>query len=364
LNLRKILINVIISVIIGFVIVNIVGVFFADQNMISAIKVFPKKAWLVMLGLLVLDYLLHTLRMFFVVRSMGHKLTLFQCFENVFLNIFFSFVTPMSIGGQPFQIYHLTRLGIPAYDATNISISRLFVGVAVVFTVDIFFISKVLSILRGTVGLTIVLVGFFVTVVITILGFLVFVNKNLLLKIFQFIGFITKSEKIKKKEADALEWLDKMSQSTKILFSKSSWSLILDFGLGLLGSALIAYQLKFAIESVSTKTLAFPVFWGIMTMLSTVAYYIPTPGSSGGVEGFYQLVYSTIYGGKASMSGIVVYRFVTYYLIVFLGTVLVWRFARFRKEIEAVESTEKSSEITESTGPGEKSTKEHVDDHK
>ncbi|MGB4755733.1 MAG: hypothetical protein WBH69_06735, partial [Fervidobacterium sp.] len=68
--------------------------------------------------------------------------------------------------------------------------------------------------------------------------------------------------------------------------------------------------------------------------------------------------------GKASMSGIVVYRFVTYYLIVFLGTVLVWRFARFRKEIEAVESPEKSSEITESTGPREESTKEHVDDHK
>ncbi|HOP83127.1 MAG TPA: lysylphosphatidylglycerol synthase domain-containing protein, partial [Fervidobacterium sp.] len=148
------------------------------------------------------------------------------------------------------------------------------------------------------------------------------------------------------------------------LFSKSSWSLILDFSLGILGSALIAYELKFAIESVSTKSLAFPVFWGIMTMLNTVVYYIPTPGSSGGVEGFYQLIYSTIYGGKASMSGIVVYRFVTYYLIVFLGTALVWRFARFRKEIEAVEPTEGSSESTESTELTEESTKEHVDDHK
>ncbi|HPC24678.1 MAG TPA: lysylphosphatidylglycerol synthase transmembrane domain-containing protein [Fervidobacterium sp.] len=361
MNLRKIMINVIISVIIGFVIINIVGAFFADQGMISAIKAFPKKAWLVLLGLLALDYLLHTFRMFFVVRSLGYKLTFFQCFENVFLNIFFSFVTPMSIGGQPFQIYHLTRLGIPAYEATSISISRMFVGIAIVFTVDIFLIGKVLSILRGTVGLTLVLIGFFVTVVITILGFLVFVNKKALLNIFRFVGFITRSEKMKKKEIAALEWLDKMSQSTKMLFSKSSWSLILDFCLGILGSALISYQLKFAIESVSTKSLAFPVFWGIMTMLNTVVYYIPTPGSSGGVEGFYQLVYSTIYGGKASMSGIIVYRFVTYYLIVFLGTALVWRFARFRKEIEAVEPSEGTSELTE---PTEESTKEHVDDHK
>ena len=358
------MINVIISVIIGFVIINIVGAFFADQGMISAIKAFPKKAWLVLLGLLALDYLLHTFRMFFVVRSLGYKLTFFQCFENVFLNIFFSFVTPMSIGGQPFQIYHLTRLGIPAYEATNISISRMFVGIAIVFTVDIFLINKVLSILQGTVGLTIVLIGFFVTVVITILGFLVFVNKNVLSKIFRFIGFITRSEKMKKKEIAALEWLDKMSQSTKVLFSKSSWSLILDYGLGILGSALIAYQLKFAIESVSPKSLAFPVFWGIMTMLNTVVYYIPTPGSSGGVEGFYQLVYSKIYGGKASMSGIIVYRFVTYYLVIFLGTALVWRFARFRREIEAVEPTEGSSESTESTELTEESTKEHVDDHK
>jgi len=105
----------------------------------------------------------------------------------------------MSIGGQPFQIYHLTRLGIPAYEATNISISRMFVGIAIVFTVDIFLIGKVLSILRGTVGLTLVLIGFFVTVVITILGFLVFVNKKALLNIFRFVGFITRSEKMKRR---------------------------------------------------------------------------------------------------------------------------------------------------------------------
>lgn len=339
MNLKKIIINVIISVIIGFVIINIVGIFFAEQDILSAVKAFPKKSLLILLGLVVLDYILNTLRMLFVVRSMGYKLTFFQCLENVFFNIFFSYVTPMSIGGQPFQIYHLTKLGIPAYDATNISISRMFVGITTVFTIDIFLIKNVLSILKGTVGLSVVLIGFFVTVAISVLGFLVFINKNFLSKIFKFIGFITRSEKIKKKESAALEWLEKMNMSTKTLFSKSYWSLILDFVLGVFGSALIAYQLKFSIESVSTVKVPFSVFWGIMTMLNTVVYYIPTPGSSGGVEGFYQLVYSHIYGAKASMSGIIVYRFFTYYLIVFLGTALIWRFARFRKEVEAVDSS-------------------------
>jgi len=53
LNLRKIVINVIISVIIGFVIINIVGDFLQTKAMISAIKAFPKK-----LGLSCLGYLL------------------------------------------------------------------------------------------------------------------------------------------------------------------------------------------------------------------------------------------------------------------------------------------------------------------
>ncbi|ODN31065.1 lysylphosphatidylglycerol synthase transmembrane domain-containing protein [Fervidobacterium thailandense] len=332
MNLKKILLNILISVLIGFSIVTIIGIISAKQDLISALKLFPKYAILNLLVLLVIDYLLHALRLHFILIGLGYRVRFLDCLENVFYTVYFSFVTPMSIGGQPFQIYHLTRLGVKAYDATNVSISRMFIGVSIVFFVDILFIKRVLSILKGTVGLTVVLVGFGISVLITLLGLLVFLNKTWLYGVLRFVQKVTKSQKLRDRERAILEWIGKMSSSTKYLFSKAFWAVILDFLIGLVGSAIVAYQLKYALESVSHAQVPLFTFWGIVTMLNSVVYYVPTPGSSGGIEGFYQLVFSKLYGSKAAMSGILVFRLVTYYLVVFLGTIFIWRFTRIGRK--------------------------------
>ncbi len=333
MNLRKIMINIIIAVVISLSVVNIVGIFFAKENPYKALISYPFKYVPVFLVILALDYVAHTIRTIIVVRSMGYKITFFQALENIFLNIYFSFVTPMSVGGQPFQIYHFTRLGISTYDATNIAISRMFIGIMVVFTVDIIFINQVIGILRGTVGLGVVLLGFFVTTVISLLGFIAFTSKKFLFSIFRLIMKITKSEKLKNKEEAALKWIENMRDSTKTLFLKNYWALILDWLLGVMSSIISPLILKLSIEAVTTVHLPLSVIWGTLTMLNTVVYYVPTPGSSGGIEGFYQLVLSHMYDSKSSMVGILMFRIITYYLIVFLGTILIWRMARYKDKM-------------------------------
>lgn len=282
--------------------------------------------------ILFIDYVIHALRLMIVIRSMGYKITFPQAIENVFFNIYFSFVTPMSIGGQPFQIYHLLKIGVPTYDATNISISRMFVGIMVVFFVDIMLIGQVIGILKGTVGLTIVLLGFLVTLVISFAGFFAFINKKFLFGIFRFVKRLTKSQKLKNKEEAALEWIEKMSTSTKTLFMRNYWALIIDFALGLVTSVITPFQLKLCIEAVSGNSIPLSVIWGTLMMLNTVVYYIPTPGSSGGIEGFYQLVFSHLYDAKSAMTGILIHRIITYYLIIFFGTILIWKFAKLRED--------------------------------
>ncbi|MCX7653164.1 MAG: flippase-like domain-containing protein [Fervidobacterium sp.] len=326
------MINIIIALAIGLSIINIVGIFFAKQNPFKAILSFPIKIIPVLIFLLSVDYVVHALRLMVVVKSMGYKISFFQALENVFFNIYFSFVTPMSIGGQPFQIYHLSKIGVSSYDATNIAISRMFIGILVVFAIDVTLISRVIGILRGTVGLTFVLLGFLVTLVISLAGFFAFMNKKFLFGVFKFINKLTKSQKLKDKEKAAIEWIDKMSTSTKTLFFKNYWALIIDFALGVLTSLITPLQLKLCIEAISNTEIPLSFIWGILMMLNTIVYYIPTPGSSGGIEGFYQLVFSHFYDTRSAMTGILVYRVITYYLIVFVGTILIWKFARFRED--------------------------------
>lgn len=240
----------------------------------------------------------------------------------------------MSIGGQPFQIYHLIKLGVTTYDATNIVITRTFVGIIVMFTVNIMFIQKVLSVLRGSLGLTLVVLGFTVTIIISLLGFFGFINKNFVKRVFLVINRIIKSKKVQEKEQAALEWVEKMSESTKILFFKNYWALISDLAIGVIMSSLTPLILKIGIESFSKRSYPLSLIWGITMMLNTIVFYIPTPGSSGGIEGVYQLVLSHLYEARAALAGIVIFRLVTYYLTVFLGTLLIWKFAKFKDEIE------------------------------
>ncbi|MFN6991329.1 MAG: lysylphosphatidylglycerol synthase transmembrane domain-containing protein [Fervidobacterium sp.] len=333
LNLKKIFTNVIISIVVSLAIINLVGIFFAKENPFKTIRSLPIQTLLLLILILLIDYLLHALRLLIVVRSMGHKITFLQAFESMFFNIYFSLVTPMSIGGQPFQIYHLIKLGVTTYDATNIVITRTFVGIMVMFTVNIMFIQKVLSVLRGSLGLTLVVFGFTVTIVISLLGFFGFINKNFVKKVFLLINKVIKSKKVQEKEQATLEWVEKMSESTKILFFKNYWALISDLVIGVIASSLGPLILKISVESFSKNSYPLSLIWGIVMMLNTIVFYIPTPGSSGGIEGVYQLVFSHIYEPRAVLGGIVVLRLLTYYLIVLIGTLLVWKFTRFRDEL-------------------------------
>ncbi|MGQ9856118.1 MAG: lysylphosphatidylglycerol synthase transmembrane domain-containing protein [Fervidobacterium sp.] len=336
MNLKKIVTNVIIAVVVGLAIVNIVGIFFAKQDPLSALKSFPTKGFGVLIVLLALDYLIQAIRTMIFVRFMGYELSFLQSLENFFFTIFFSFVTPMSIGGQPFQIYHLTKNGISSHDATNISIVRMFEGIIIVSIVDIMFIRDVVWILRGTVGLSVIIIGFLVTLGISIAGFLAFVNKDFLYKIFKFFLKFTKSEKIQEKELKAITWLDNMSASTKTLLLKNYWIVLIDIAFGIVVSVISPLMLKISIEYVSNVKVPLTTIWGVISMLNTIVYYVPTPGSSGGIEGFYQMVFSHIYGAKAAMTGIFVFRLVTYYLIIFIGLFLMIRFTRFKEEVESV----------------------------
>jgi hypothetical protein len=349
LDVKKILKNVLIALVIGLAIVNIIGIFFAKQDPITALKNYPFKAIIVLILLMFSDYSSQAIRTMIVVRSLGYKITFFQSLENFFLTVFFSHVTPMSIGGQPFQIYHLTRLGIPSHEATNISLTRMFESVFITFTIDIIMLKTILNVLNGTLGLSVIMLGFFVTLGITIAGILTFTNRDLLFVVFKFFSRITKSKKLEEREKKTLEWLDMMTKSTKELFRKNYWTLAVDFILGLLVSLIPSFMIKYAIEVMSTKNVPLSVVWGAVNMLNTIVFYIPTPGSSGGVEGFYQLVFSHLYEPKAVMTGIFVFRLVTYYLIVLLGIFLMWKFAAFREEVSHVDEIEQGNEQAQST---------------
>lgn len=247
----------------------------------------------------------------------GYTFSFREAFKNVFFGAFFTFITPMSIGGQPYQIYHLIKNKIKGEDATNIIISKTLEISFVILLLDLIFIKKILKIMPKSFGLSIILIGFFLGLSISLAIFISFVSRKLLKR---FLFFLIKIFKLNYTETEVDQWLDNLQNSIKTLWVKNPWILILDmimyFATLLLYNFIMYLTIKFYYSNISFFTLL-----GILVMMNTVAYYVPTPGSSGGIEGTYQIVFSSLFGSSNSINIITIYRLVTFYIPLILGTI-------------------------------------------
>ncbi|ACJ74723.1 conserved hypothetical protein [Thermosipho africanus TCF52B] len=224
----------------------------------------------------------------------------------------------MSIGGQPYQIYHLSKVGVKTEDATNIVISRTLEMSFVVLIIDILSIRPILSAYPKSFGLSLILTGFIVSFSISLLILIGFINKKFLEKILSFFGKFSR-EKLEREKI--IEWIDSLHESIKILWVKNPWILVLDVILYFVTILLYTYIFYIFVDKFSG--IEYLYLLGIISLLNSVAYYIPTPGSSGGIEGTYQIVFSQILGPDVSIRIITVYRVVTFYIPLLLGSVFI-----------------------------------------
>jgi glycosyltransferase 2 family protein len=72
------------------------------------------------LGLMLLDWLLEACRLILLSRALDEKLSALGALRTVFQGAFFARITPFTSGGEPFQIYALSRDGVPLGHATAV----------------------------------------------------------------------------------------------------------------------------------------------------------------------------------------------------------------------------------------------------
>lgn len=88
-----------------------------------------------LLALLLLYFLFDGLRLFYVLKALGHRLPFRFILRLVFINLFFSNITPMATGGGFFQIWYLQARGVPLGHATAATTMRTLLAVAFIFSI-------------------------------------------------------------------------------------------------------------------------------------------------------------------------------------------------------------------------------------
>jgi len=316
-SVRSILKIILLVILIGMA-MNILIAFIMDKTTVLKSLYRVKIVYLLIpFGCFLMVNIIDSFRTVLIARQFEARVPLVQAFYNSVIGVLISNLTPMAAGGQPFQIYHLQQQGLNTRVATNIILSRfvenavggvvMYVGLAATFIFAFFFLMALVKPdMIGRVAL--------------------FLRKS-------FVGRIVTRVTRKDDWADRLvEWSTQLREEVRFLWTEKLWIMAFDTFLGIVDLLLQVVSLYYVIIMVVGSG---PNFFDVLmayVVVWQVVFYIPTPGASGSIEGAFAVVYSELTHNPAlTLVSIVVWRFATYYLHIFFGTVILSIYLRSRK---------------------------------
>ena len=240
---------------------------------------------------------------------------------------FFNAVTPFATGGQPYQIYYLNQCDIDVAASTSIVIENFIVyqialvvlGIIALVENNVFHIFSKNYLLQKLIAL-----GFLINTVVIVVMFLVAFNKKMNKKLVNFgINLLTKLKIVKDKQAKLKEWdlaINRFHKSAKKLLSdKKTFILNIFYNfLALICLYLIPYFIICSVglnDSISTNT---TIITSAYVMI--IGSFVPIPGATGGLEYGFMAFYSNFIGGSKLNAVMLVWRFITYYFGIIMGS--------------------------------------------
>lgn len=256
------------------------------------------------------------------------KYSLLEALKHNIIVQFFNGVTPFSTGGQPMEIYMLTKHNISTSKSTMITIQNfifyqialVLFGLGAVIYNSIYNIFPKIPILKR-----LVLIGFLINTLVAIVIILISVSKkstksvmNLIINILSKLKLIKNKEEIKKICNIRLEEFHECAtylRGNKKLF-------VLGILFNVLSLACLYVIPLFIVNSMNDFNSL-----NIKTTITSSAYvlligaFVPIPGGSGGIEyGF--LAFFGNFLSKSRLSAVLlIWRFITYYMPMIIGAI-------------------------------------------
>ncbi len=276
-----------------------------------------------------------------IVKEYKEKTKVSQIFKQITITQFFNGITPFASGGQPMQVYMLNKSGIKLTHSTNIIVQDFILyqmalithGLIAVFLNWRFHFLQDNPLLRN-----LTILGFAINTLVGLgLLFVSFSTKFNSFVVNKVIGLFSKIKIIKSKEKTINSWkrrLNEFNESAEIL--RNNKILVLKgYIFNMIG--LLCYYLTplFVIYSLgygsSITLLATYVCCAYVTIIGA---FVPIPGGSGGIEyGFLQF-FGNFIKGSALPAVLIVWRSITYYLAIIVGSIVFNTFKGVDQECE------------------------------
>ena len=310
--------------------------------------------WMYLLAALValfLCYLFKALKLSVICKALTRKAHFKTCFETGIIGLYYNFVTPLAVGGQPFEIYHLSKHGVHGGVAAALPISTYVLNqFAFVISGTIFLVMFE----TNTLGIHSALIGAFPIAfkVLAIAGLIMCALMPLFVVIFSltprfgsklvhFVVFIGAKLRIvkdpKKTTYKTIKNIIQNAQCIKKIFKKP---------IPALASFFISFLEHFASASIayfSLKAFGFPTYLNdisfgmewlqviqLVIILSCAVSFVPTPGNSGAADLSFYMLFTVGLASGLAFPAMVLWRILSYYSFIIIGFI----FATVKKKAD------------------------------
>ena len=240
--------------------------------------------------------------------------------KSMILGRYFDNITPSAVGGQPYQIYYLHKNKVPAGIATSLPVVCFFMQQLAFFVLVVVCFCVFGPIVDNPWLKAAIYVGSFCMIAMpfSIMAF-AFIPKTAQKIVQFFILVLHKIKIVKNKQALIYKfdnYVNDYSKSLKTIGGHKK-TLISSFLLAL-ACQLLNFSTVYFILLASGQSMQWLYVIALMAYTAAASAFVPTPGGSGAMEGFFYLIVSVLDGGFRFW-GMLLWRILTFYLPTFIG---------------------------------------------
>ncbi len=279
------------------------------------------------LAALLLYWLMDALLLHDITKYMYKKEPLRQSIKVGLIGLYYCALTPSSSGGQPMQVVYMRRNKMPVGTATCIVCIKF-----VIYELSLCSLYIAGMCLRGDYFYTrhneafwLAVLGFVINLAAVVFIILTIVNKRLVMKIGRGLISLLKRMKIVKDKEQTIENFEHTIDdyhTAAAYISKYKLRALGSFFISVLNLSflfMIPYLVYLAFGHSGTNAID---FFTMQAMLFLAVSFVPLPGAAGASEGGFMLFFGPFFGAATAVA-MLIWRFLTYYMMLIVGSLLV-----------------------------------------
>ena len=336
-NKKKFIINILV-----ILIVLVIVLYFSLKDNYNEIMALLRSINLIYLVIAFIFFVLYrfmrSIGYYYIVKESKADISFSKIVKINFIISFFNGITPFDSGGQPMEIYYLHKEKISVMEAGNIVLQNFIVyqSVLIIFGLFAVIYNHFTNLfLQDNFMKKLVIVGFLVNFIVLLFSYLLSFGKKLNKFILtKGINLLAKLKLIKDKEVarEKLEqYLTSFYNNARVLKKNKKMLFIL---LGLNALALIfLYSIPFIlILGFNVKNISIISSIVATAFVMIIGSFVPIPGATGGLEYGFVRFYKYLVSSKIALAVMLVWRFITYYLAMILGAIVMIFYQREYKK--------------------------------